>query len=47
MGAASFEELDAEVEAEVCDGPTAVTTGTTLGDGVEVEVTVTTEGTPL
>jgi hypothetical protein len=47
MGTASFEERDAEVEAEVCEGPAAVTTGTTLGDGVEVEVTVTTEATPL
>jgi hypothetical protein len=45
MGAASFGECDAEVE--VFEGPAAVTTGTTLGGGVEVEVTVTTEATPL
>jgi hypothetical protein len=47
MGAASLENFKAEVEAGACEAATAVGTSTTLGGGLDVEMTVTTVTAPL
>ena len=47
MGAASLEIFKVAVEAGACEAATAVGTSTTLGGGLDVEMTVTTVTAPL